>query len=196
MPGNGLTTQTIYLSRRWYTNNIPIARPVPISPPSTTCRNYSMDAELARLVAKARGTHGMPLEAAAPTATVDAPSKSRKRKADDSSSAPAKRKLPSAAIAAARPKAPPSFAEREQFMSASSSRVHMPVSPGDQMPTKPVAIEEKQKQRLEFKNMALSVEMFGATKLAGLSKKDQKARERERLGLRPERDHKRPYKQV
>ena len=44
--------------------------------------------------------------------------------------------------------------------------------------------------------MALSVEMFGANKLEGLSKKDQKARERARLGLQPERDHKRPYKQL
>ena len=44
--------------------------------------------------------------------------------------------------------------------------------------------------------MALSVEMFGASKLEGLAKKDQKARTRERLGLAPTKDHKRPYKQL
>ena len=38
--------------------------------------------------------------------------------------------------------------------------------------------------------------MLGAAKLSGLSKKDQKARERERLGLAPQKDHKRPYKEL
>ena len=47
-----------------------------------------------------------------------------------------------------------------------------------------------------FKDMAFSVEMFGAGNLSGLAKKDHAARERERLGLAPVKLQKRPYKQL
>lgn len=83
-------------------------------------------------------------------------------------------------------------------MSASASQIY--AAPPPRAPradgTSAPSTDERQQQRAELKSLALSVEMFGASKLEGLAKKDQKARERERLGLAPITDHKRPYKQL
>lgn len=160
-----------------------------------------MDTELARLVAKTRGVHAAVAPTVghrAPQDTTAVPALSRKRKTIDGTKEP-KPKHRSVPKPSSERLPPPSFAERDHFMSASASRIHtaQPVqnrsfSGESRRPHD----EEQQQQRIEFKSMALSVEMLGAAKLSGLSKKDQKARERERLGLAPQKDHKRPYKEL
>ena len=164
------------------------------------------DAELARLLAKTREAHGAstsklprkpPPSTSKPPAASSAPSEKPKKslKAE-------KRKRPATADAAApNPKrasssAAPSFAERELFFSASADRVHSRAPPPDERQPSAAAASEQQLQHRAFNEMALSVEMYGSTRLDGLSKKDQRRRERERLGLQPEKQQKRPYKQL
>ena len=74
--------------------------------------------------------------------------------------------------------------------------MHSRAPPPDERQPSAAAASEQQLQHRAFNEMALSVEMYGSTRLDGLSKKDQRRRERERLGLQPEKQQKRPYKQL
>lgn len=181
-----------------------------------------MDAELARLVSVSKSIHRAPAPAGkAGSFTVPSfaslpspkPSKvskppkplpvqpTRKRKAPD---VPAKAKAAAASEDASQGTkfARPPRAERDLFMSASASRIHERAAPepergvGKGIGSAAAVATEAQQRRIDFKEMAHNVEMFGGAQLQGLSRKDQKARERAQLGLQPEKPHKRPYKQL
>ena len=179
-----------------------------------------MDAELQRLIAKTRTAHGQQ-SAERPTSGHAVGSSSHRSiaptfPAAQQAAVPRKRKRLKADAADAGPPPgrprlapPPSFAERDLFFSASADRVHTRApmtqlgasgSPRDapfagKLPAQQQQ-QQKQQQQQAFKEMAVSVELYGSARLEGLSKKDQKARERQRLGLQPEKPHKRPYKQL
>ena len=172
-----------------------------------------MDAELQRLIAKTRTAHGQQ-SAERPTSGHAVGSSSHRSiaptfPAAQQAAVPRKRKRLKADAADAGPSPgrprlapPPSFAERDLFFSASADRVHTRApmtqlgASGAPRDAPVVQQQQKQQQKADFKEMAVSVELYGSARLEGLSKKDQKARERQRLGLQPEKPHKRPYKQL
>ena len=85
----------------------------------------------------------------------------------------------------------PRYAERSMFMSSSASSVHAKAPERAPRPTTTTADDG-----LDLRDFARKVERLGASKLQGLSKKDQDARVRAQLGLRDQKSQKMPLKRL
>jgi hypothetical protein len=143
-----------------------------------------MNAQLQALVARAQAAHvAVSARGAKPPAAAAAAA-------------------PPAASAAARPAkrprsdgaARPSADERRQFMSGAASRVHAPASARAAAGAAGAGRGAADGDEREFAQLARSVERLGESRLEGLAKKDQRARLRGQLGLKPEKRQKMPYK--
>ena len=88
----------------------------------------------------------------------------------------------------------PSADERRQFMSGAASRVHAPASARAAAGAAGAGRGAADGDEREFAQLARSVERLGESRLEGLAKKDQRARLRGQLGLKPEKRQKMPYK--
>ena len=144
-------------------------------------------ADVQRLVAQTLSRHASGTWGKAKAPAGAAPS------ARPSSAGPsAAQRAPAPAPSAARG---PARADRDNFMSSDVSRVHdrSDATAGlDQPPTR----AGRGGSANSFNDAIREVERLGGARLKGLSKIDQKVRERKQLGLRPEKGQKRPYPQL
>ena len=92
----------------------------------------------------------------------------------------------------------PSRHERNSFFSSNSSKIHQGEAAGkDESGGKGARrAGDPEEDSAEFRSMARAVEELGSQVLGGLAKKDQVARKRAQLALKPAKDQKRPYKQL
>ena len=79
-------------------------------------------------------------------------------------------------------------------MSGAASRVHAPASARAGAGAAGAGRGAADGDEREFAQLARSVERLGESRLEGLAKKDQRARLRGQLGLKPEKRQKMPYK--
>ena len=149
-----------------------------------------MDAEMQRLLRKTLNSHG----------TRDRPATSAWEATPAPASSGKKRAMPIAEAFSSHSNrdttgGAPSRAERKQFMSQSAAHIHeAPVAvPGGLVGGRQRGEDEDEEQEIDFSALSRAAEMLGAQQLEGLSKKDQTARTRKGLGLKPERGQKRPY---
>eukprot|EP00962_Isochrysis_galbana_P018100 scaffold5213_cov113-Isochrysis_galbana.AAC.2 len=158
-----------------------------------------LDGELQRLLNKTLVTHQQAAE------------KAVRREAKEQAAAAAASMPPHALPARLMPvslgrRAPPRQ-ERKNFFSSDPSKIHGSAEPepkprsagrgsGASRGSTAGRSDDPEEDSVEFQNMARAVEEFGASMLGGLAKKDQVARRRAHLGLKPAKEQKRPYKQL
>jgi hypothetical protein len=148
-----------------------------------------LDGELQRLLNKTIATHQQAAEKA-----VRREAKAQATAAAASKPAPSARLAP---VSIGR-RAPPRQ-ERKNFFSSDPSKIHASAEPGPRSAGRGSGVgrsDDPEEDSADFRNMARAVEEFGASMLGGLAKKDQAARRRAQLGLKPTKEQKRPYKQL
>ncbi len=137
-----------------------------------------LDATLQGLVSRALATHRPPMRSKPKTAPDAKPARASAPRKPPRHSAP-----------------PPSFAERDSFMSPNAVHAHHATTSSDDARSLAKSTV-RSTQDLEMRQIAQQVERLGASKLDGLFKKDQRARERSKLGLKPPKGQKMPYLQL
>jgi len=158
--------------------------PVQMAPQMT------LDTELQRLLSKTLTTH----QQAAQKVVQREVQAGAKATASHASHARGSARLATAPLG----RRAPTRQERKNFLSSNPSKIYETESADAAPPpaTRGGRSDDPEEDSVDFRNMARAVEEFGASMLGGLAKKDQAARKRSQLALKPVKEQKRPYKQL